>query len=204
MPELRDGTSKKRKRSLSQVHTAASVSNKRDEILLLESQILESRRHYNSILTLLCYVKEQDSQDATDQNRVMAAVALCRVFCRLKASGKMSKSREISNDETVIVQWLEERFQEYQRALLSMLALQNPSVSTTALTLLMQLIMEEGMQLDVNQESIWCGSVFLNTLQTLVEVKFIDDARAAFVEKYFVKYDDIRYHTLTRLMLVQP
>lgn len=203
MPGLRDGTSKKRKRSLSQVHTAASaspVSNKHDKILLLESQILESRRHYNSILTLLGYVKEQDSQDATDQNRVMAAVALCRVFCRLIASGNMSKSRGISNDETVIVQWLKERLQEYQSALLSMLALQSPGVSTTALTLLMQLIKEEGMQLDVNQDAIWCSSVFLNTLQTLVNVKTIDDARAAFIEKYFVKYDDIRYHTLTRLM----
>lgn len=203
MPGLRDGTSKKRKRSLSQVHTAASaspVSNKHDKILLLESQILESRRHYNSILTLLGYVKEQDSQDATDQNRVMAAVALCRVFCRLIASGNMSKSRGISNDETVIVQWLKERLQEYQSALLSMLALQSPGVSTTALTLLMQLIKEEGMQLDVNQDAIWCSSVFLNTLQTLVNVKTIDDARAAFIEKYFVKYDDIRYHTVTRLM----
>lgn len=204
MPGLLDGTSRKRKRNPSQVHpaeAASSVSNRDDEILLLETQILESRRNYNSITTLLGYVREQGTQDAKDQS-ILAAVALCRVFCRLLASGSMSQSRETSKDETVILQWLMERLHEYQRALLSMLALQDPHKSTTVLTLLMQLTKEGDVQLNANEDAVWCNGAFSNVLQTLVDVPTLDNARAAFVDKYFAKYDDIRYHTLTRLMWV--
>lgn len=202
MPGRFDGISKNRKRKLSQVHAAEStspVSNKHDEILLLENQILQSRRYYNSITTLLGYVKELDPQNAENQKSIMAAVALCRVFCRLIALGNMSKSRELSEDETLVVQWLLERFQEYQSALLFMLASRTPSISTTALTLLMQLIKEGDVQLNVNVDAIWCDGVFPTILQMLVNLKTIDDARAAFVDEYFVKYDDVRYHSLTRL-----
>lgn len=202
MPELFDGISKKRKRKLCLVHAAESasrVSNKHDEILLLETQILQSRRHYNSIITLLGYVKEPDPQNAENQKSVAAAVALCRVFCRLIALGNMSKSRETSEDETLIVQWLIERLQEYQSALLFMLASRAPSISKTALTLLMRLIKEGDMQRNVNVDAIWCNGVFPNILQTLVNLTAVDDARSAFVDEYFVKYHDIRYHSLTRL-----
>lgn len=198
MPGLLDGRSKKRKRK----EPASPVPNRQDEILLLESQILESRRHYNNITTLLGFVKELDIQDGNDQTSVMAAVALCRVFCRLIASGDMSKSRETS-EETVIVQWLTERLQEYQRALLSILVLQSSSVSATALVLLMQLIKEGDMELNVSKDASWCSGLFSKILQTLVNGTTVEDARAAFVAKYFVKYDDIRYHTLARLRWVQ-
>lgn len=202
MPELFDGISKKRKRKPCLVHAAESasrVSNKHDEILLLETQILQSRRHYNSIITLLGYVKEPDPQNAENQKSVTAAVALCRVFCRLIALGNMSKSRETSEDETLIVQWLIERLQEYQSALLFMLASRAPSISKTALTLLMRLIKEGDMKRNVNVDAIWCNGVFPNILQTLVNLTAVDDARSAFVDEYFVKYHDIRYHSLTRL-----
>ena len=150
MPGLLDGTSEKRKRKLSLVDASVSsspVPSKHDEILLLETQVLRSRRFYNNMITLLGYVKVQGSQDAKGQTSVLAAVALCRVFCRLIASGDMLKSRETSKDETVIVQWLMEKRQEYQHALLLMLALPSPVISTTALTLLMQLIKESDVQL---------------------------------------------------------
>lgn len=204
MPGLLDRTSKKRKRKTRQTDAAESaaspVSNKRDEISLLETQILDSRRHYNSIVKLLDYVKEQETSNAKDQNSVVAAVALCRVFCTLSASGNMSLTRETSKSETVILQWLIERLQEFQRALLSMLALQSPGVSATALTLLMQLIKEGDGQPNANEDAIWCSGVFSNILQTLVYEPTIIDARATFVDEYFVKYDDVRYHSLARLM----
>ncbi|MCJ1466105.1 hypothetical protein MMC07_004724 [Pseudocyphellaria aurata] len=204
MPGLLDRTSKKRKRKTSQGHAAvpasSPVSNKCDEILRLETQILESRRHYNSIVKLLDYVKEQEKKTAIDENSVMAAAALCRVFCRLSASGNMSLIRETSKSETVIVQWLIERLQEYQRALLSMLALQSPGVSATALMLLMQLIKEGDGQPNVNEDAIWCSGVFSNILQTLVYEPTIVGARASFIDDYFVKYDDVRYHSLVRLV----
>lgn len=200
MSGILDGMRKQGKKNLSHVHAAEPESNEHDEIMLLETQILESRQHYNNIITLLGYVKGQDTQDANDQKSAIAAVALCRVFCRLMASGNMSKSRETSKDETIIVQWLTERLQEYQRALLSMLAFQSPSISTTALTLLMQLIKEGDMQSNVIEDAIWGNGGFSSILPKLVNATTVDDARAMFVDKYFVKYHDIRYHSLTCLM----
>ena len=201
MPGLLDGTNKKRKRK----ESASTVPNRQDEILLLESQILESRRHYNNITTLLGFVKELDIQDGNDQTSVTAAVALCRVFCRLIASGDMSKSRSReTSEETVTLQWLTEKLQEYQHALLSILVLQSSSVSTTALVLLLQLIKEGDMDLNVSKDASWCSGLFSKILQTLVNATTVEVARAEFVAKYFVKYDDIRYHTLVRLRWVQP
>lgn len=204
MPALLDGAtriSRKRKRNnVEQTKPGSPETNGHDEILLLENQILESRRHFNSITTLLNYVNEQEPQDTKDAKSVLAAIALCRVFCRLLAAGNMSRSRETSKNEALIVQWLMERYQEYKSALLSMLALETSDRSTTAMTLLMRLIKEEAVQLKLSEEAIWAKGLFTKLLRTLVNVRAIDDARAAFVDNYLLKYDDIRYHTFTQLL----
>ena len=198
MPELLDGaTGISRKRKRNNVEPTKSISlepNGHDEILLLESQILESRRHLNSITILLGYVNEKDAKS------IFAAISLCRVFCRLMAAGNLSKSQETSKNETLIVKWLKERFQEYKHSLLSMLASEISNRSTTALTLLLELIKEEAEQLKLSEYAVWSNGLFAKLLRILVDVEAIDDARAAFIDNYLLKYDDIRYYTFTRLL----
>lgn len=162
------------------------------EILLLENQILESRKHYNSIVTLLDYLKEQDKEDQRD---IAAAVALCRVFCRLMAAGSLTKSREMADDELIIVQWLEKQLGLYEAYTLVMLLSDDISRQSTALTLLMRMMREEAHYLKLQEDSIWRDGIFKAILQTLTGTSDTDGIRPEFVEKYLVKYDDIRYHT---------
>ncbi len=162
------------------------------EILLLENQILESRKHYNSIVTLLDYLKELDAEDQRD---IAAAVALCRIFCRLMAAGSLTKSKEMADDEVIIIQWLRKRLKEYEASTLAMLSLENTGRQSTALTLLMRLMREQVEYLKLQEDAIWRDGIFARVLQTLIESGPSDNRRAEFVEKYLVKYDDIRYYT---------
>ena len=103
--QLREAKSKKRQKS--PASTSADEGEGEDvqaRILQLEAQILESRRHYNNIATLLQLATKTD-----DDVPVLAAVALCRVFSRLQAAGDMVKSKGMGDAEATVVAWLRER-----------------------------------------------------------------------------------------------
>ena len=109
--QLREAKSKKRQKS--PASTSADEGEGEDvqaRILQLEAQILESRRHYNNIATLVQLAKHSEPEDEAP---ILAAVALCRVFSRLLATGDMVKSKGMGEAEAVIVSWLKERYREY-------------------------------------------------------------------------------------------
>ena len=208
MPGLTNGlaTAKKRKRK-----DAPSESSKRkriaskdsseeshpqDDILRLEEKILESRNNYNSIHTLLDYLRSSDHGREQD---MLAAVALCRVFCRLMAGGSLNRHREKASNENTIAQWLGERLQDYENGLLKMLKEPDAGRQSTALTLLMRLLKEETAHLNNLKESIWRDGIFGKLVHRLVEDEVYEETRALFVEKYVEKYDDVRYYTFALL-----
>ena len=208
MPGLTNGldTAKKRKRkdapseSLKRKRVASKgsseESNVHDEILSLEEKILESRNNYNSIHTLLDYLK---SSDHGSEKGVLAAVALCRVFCRLMAGGSLNRHREKAGNENTIAQWLGERLQDYENQLLKVLKKPDIGRQSTALTLLMRLLKEEAAHLNNLKESVWRDGIFGKLVHTLVEDEVVDETRAEFVEKYVEEYDDVRYYTFALL-----
>jgi hypothetical protein len=114
--------SKKRKHA-SESQAVKKVSNKKskalaptttttttqESILELEEAIIESPKHYNNIVTLLGYFKDDDDV----QIRVTAGVSLCRTFCRLMAKGRLVKRKEDSEEEGLVVAWLKERYREF-------------------------------------------------------------------------------------------
>lgn len=185
------GISKKRKRTAVQkAASPPSVTHDANEVLELENQILESRRHYNNIVRLLEYLKKPDAED--DDQSFIAAVALCRVFCRLLAGGKMSKKQGISNDETLIIDWLRERLKEYKNLLIPKLASQRPEWSQLALTLPLQMMKEE--------RAAWRNGTFAILLRKLADGTTPEATRGLFIKNYLVEFADIRYYTFTGLM----
>ncbi|KAL9009484.1 MAG: hypothetical protein Q9173_005484 [Seirophora scorigena] len=162
-----------------------------EEILLLESQILESRRHYNKITTLLAYCQDDAAQG---KKSLTAAVALCRVFCRLMAMGNMSKPRQASENETMIVQWLRSQLESYKETLLDLLAAPDPGMQSTALTLLMRLLKEESESLHLAPENNWRDGTFASLVSKIAGSDVTDVIREEFVEKYLKSYDDVRYY----------
>lgn len=212
MPGIPDGTEAGRKRKIKDV-TSNVIKRRRvtqddtiqeddfeSDILLLESQILESRKNFNNIPKLLGYVK---NHTAIDQRDLVASVVLCRVFCRLMAAGDLKRSREISVNEATVVQWLRERLQDYEASLLEMLSTGDPARQSTILTLVMRLMKEEANHLNLSEDGIWRTGLFAKLLSILVESSAKREIREEFIAKYVEKFDDVRYYTFARLAYVQ-
>lgn len=168
----------------------------KNQALQLEEKILESRTNFNSIHTLLKYLQNDDGVEDED---IIAAVALYRVFSRLMARGDLNKPRERSGNEATIVQWLKERMYDYERGLFRMLKNVNIGKQSTALTLIMRLVKEKVSHLNRSEDAIWQNDLFGQLVQTLIEEQVAEETRAEFVETYIENYDDIRYYTFACL-----
>lgn len=170
-----------------------------DKALQLVEKILGSRTNYNSIHTLLEYVQNDDK---AENERLVAAVALCRVFCRLMAGGSLSRLRENSYNESMIVQWLRERLQDYEQGLLRMLRTRNIGTQSAALTVLVRLVKEKASHLNQSEDATWHDGLFGQLVQTLIAEEVFEEVRAEFVEKYARKHEDIRFYTFACLACV--
>jgi U3 small nucleolar RNA-associated protein 19 len=169
---------------------SAEETDPQAEIQHLEAQVLESRRHYNNIATLL---QKSKNQDPEDEASILAAVALCRVFARLLSTNDMVKSKGMAASEVVIVQWLKERYREYQDILLDhYLRGEHASTQSVALTLLMRLVKEESK---TEQEYNWKHGPFSRIVEAILMLPEDNSTKEEFVEKYFKQFDDIRFHT---------
>ena len=171
-------------------------TDRHGDILQLEKKILESRTNLNNITTLIKYCNKSGDPEERD---LVAAVALCRVFCRLMARSNLDASPVSSENEATIVEWLKERYQDYKLTLLKILVQKDTTRQFTALTLIMRLTKEETTHLNAMDDTVWRRGVFAEFLRALVEVDDGEQIRAEFVETYVEKFDDVRYYTLARL-----
>ncbi|KAF2146733.1 uncharacterized protein K452DRAFT_218400 [Aplosporella prunicola CBS 121167] len=167
-----------------------SGDDEQARILLLESQILESRRHYNNIAALITIVKE----DEAAESQILATVALCRVFSRLRAAGSMNKSKGTPEPEVIIIQWLKERYQEYADVLLRLLQSDDPVKQSTALTLAMRLVKEEVTNQKVQSDQAWKQGLFFKLVAALLTSTEAEGLREEFVENFVEEYDDVRFY----------
>lgn len=206
MPYLTAAASagKKRKRDVEDRHanqraktksrskpTAAEEEDPQAQILLLENQVLESRRHYNNIATLLSTARQTNGDSEITQT---ALIALCRVFSRLMAAGSMVKSRTTPETEVVIIQWLRERYQEYTQLLLDSLRGVDVVEQSTVLTLLMRLVKEESIHLHNQGDYAWKNGLFARVVGALLELSESADLVNGFLEEYVEEYDDVRFY----------
>jgi U3 small nucleolar RNA-associated protein 19 len=183
-PERREPKTKSRRKSPSD-----DGNDPQAEILQLEAQILESRKHYNNIATLLQLARQPDAEHEAP---ILAVVALCRVFSRLLATGDMVKSKGMGEAEGVVALWLKERYKEFLDVLLDdFMKSQHPPKQSVALTLLMRLVQEESKQKDYSVKN----GPLMRLVETLLFLPADDPNRDEFAEKYFKQFDDVRYHS---------
>lgn len=95
--------------------------------------------------------------------------------------------------EVVIVQWLKERYREYQGLLLEQyLRSGNPATQSVGLTLLMRLVKEESKeQKDYN----WKHGPLTRLVEVLLHLPEQGGALEEYAEKFFQPFDDIRFYT---------
>lgn len=169
------------------------AGNTQSRILELEEEIFESQEHYNNIVELQSFLA---ALDAKPKSAVLAAVSLCRVFCRMIAGERLITRKNASEADIQIVQWLKQRLRDYVASILGWIGSEDATQETTALTLLMRIVKEEVSQDGLRGEQAWKTekSTFSSLVACLLEKADADAARQVFVEKYVEEYDDVRYY----------
>jgi U3 small nucleolar RNA-associated protein 19 len=157
-------------------------------ILLLENEILESKKNYNNITTLIDIAQKQG-----DEEELVASVSLCRVFIRLMASGSLTKKQGASEKQETITRWLRERLYDYKKMV--MLMFQREDTAMTALTLSMRLLKAEAEHLNSNGEYSFPGASLAEIVSGLVQPTVDDKMREEYMERFMNENDDIRYYT---------
>ena len=175
--------------------STSSGESTQAKILLLEEQILQSREHYNNIVKLQSWI---DNAEREPKTATIAAVALCRVFCRLIAGEQLVKRNEDTEADEQVVRWLRQRLQNYAESLTGWIEKSDAAKESTALTLLMRIVKEETSQGSRRSEQAWRTekSTFYNVVKALLEKTDADVAREEFVEKYVEEHDDVRFYTM--------
>ncbi|KAI0151762.1 CBF/Mak21 family-domain-containing protein [Xylariaceae sp. FL1272] len=164
-----------------------------DEILQLESQILESKKHYNNITVLIDRAK---SVDGDRDQAIFASVSLCRVFLRLYAAGSLSRKPGQSDRDATVLQWLKARLSDYRKLLV--IALEHQESASTALTLAMRLLKADYQNV-VDKGSNAFPKPFLQDIIQAVVGQGFEDVQEEFCEKYVGQFADVRYYTFQSL-----
>ncbi|KAJ8070850.1 hypothetical protein OCU04_001213 [Sclerotinia nivalis] len=187
----------KRKRAVSEKgpsKRARSESSEEDpqaQILLLENEIFESKKHYNNIARLIGIAR--DDSEGADAS-ILAAISLCRVFTKLIVLGGLQKTKETSGKDATVIQWLKERYSEYKIILLDMLSQED--AASTALTLCMRMLKIEGQHLRNGQDYYFPTGLLTDMVQVLIRPGSDSGVRREFSEKFVEEYDDVRFYTL--------
>jgi U3 small nucleolar RNA-associated protein 19 len=193
----------KRKRSTTEKRISKRIrSDSSDEeedvqaqILLLENEVFESKKHYNNIAKLIKILKNNDSEEC-----IVAAISLCRTFTRLMASGDMVRNNKTSEKEAVVVQWLKERYAEYKQAILVLL--QQEGAGSTILTLAMRTLKSEGTHLRNGQDYCFPAPFLTDLLRAILQADGGSSVAKEFSEKFVEEHDDVRYYTFESLAYV--
>ncbi|KAI9756170.1 MAG: hypothetical protein M4579_003983 [Chaenotheca gracillima] len=192
----RTKTSRSKPRAITNRSEGAADLDLQPRILLLETEILESRKHYNNIVKLLQIFSKGQTEEGGD---TAAAISLCRVFSRLMAAGSMTKTKDTPHNEQVIVQWLKERYIEYTDALQVVLRSGEPHNQSTALTLLMRVMKDDAAHLTTGEDYGLPLRTFKGAIWSLVEADDGQEIRDKFIASYVEEYDDIRFYTFQSL-----
>ncbi|MCJ1386626.1 hypothetical protein MMC17_009752 [Xylographa soralifera] len=162
----------------------------------LEGQILESRRHYNNISTLLEYIRLSEVNRFRNHEAVLA---LCRIFSRLMARGSMTAPQQLDKNEGMIVEWLRRKYEEYCDNLLDSLANGTHEEKRASLTILMQLFREETSGQKSNEELTWKKGTFPSIVQAVASPITGDRIQETFIEGYVEQCSDIKFYTFQAL-----
>ncbi|KJE94509.1 hypothetical protein CAOG_005142 [Capsaspora owczarzaki ATCC 30864] len=119
------------------------------------------------------------------------------------AAHKSKKSR-VEQDDLDIVPWLHERYLEFVRLALGLLAHRNGVIQATSIGVLMELLSAEAEQLaqeaDAQSKTPFPSQLFSRILAALVcNAHFGDQLASAFITGYLEKFDDVRFYTYKHL-----
>lgn len=126
------------------------------------------------------------------KRRLPATTALCRIFCRLQAEGRLAKSDNATAETVQVVDWLRERYGEYKKLLLRSLSDGSEAQQEQAFPLAMQLVREESST-SISSDPLGKGSFFTQVAATVLKTTECEATLGTLVQDYAQKFDDIRH-----------
>ncbi|KAK4034009.1 CBF/Mak21 family-domain-containing protein [Parachaetomium inaequale] len=155
----------------------------------LETEIQESKKHYNNIATL---IELAQKHDADSKAALVASEALCRIFIRLLAAGNLVKRKDVSEKDATVTAWLRDRLADYRWALLTMF--RSKKLASNALMLAMALLKAEAQHLGDRADAVFPRYFFSDIVACLLESP-VEHLLQEFSEKFVDEYHDIRFYT---------
>ena len=159
------------------------------QIEKLETEIQESKKHYNNLAALLELAQKHEKDART---ALAAAEALCRSLIRLLASGSLVKRKDVSEKDATVTGWLRDRLADYRGVLLSMF--RSEKLAVKALVLAMALLKAEAQHLSDRDEAVFPRYFFSDIIAGILGSP-VDQLREHFFEEFVGEYDDIRFFT---------
>jgi len=159
---------------------------------IAESEAAISAGKYNDIATTLLPAAKKEIE--AELVRSQAVVALCRVFCRLFAEGRLTKSNASSEAELKVINWLRARYEEYKDVILEVLSYGEQEAQVLALNLCMVLVKEEVSNVSTGAESTWKTGLFPKTIEAVLSSSSSNGVCRELVEQYLQQYDDLRHY----------
>ena len=209
------GLAKKRRRTGNPVVIAPKTKKRRkddrpreedikEHIQSLEKQILDSRRHYNKIASLIEYAQTSTSSDCKKHR--LTVLSLCRTFSGLMARGHFKTTKQTDENENLIQLWLMDRYLEYQDILYAVLRCDESDLQERSLSikLLMRLWKDEAGCWRMKESAQWNSGILLRLLQTLITIETGNSLVAEFVDNFVAPYADVKFYTLKMIMYVPP
>ncbi|EME88085.1 uncharacterized protein MYCFIDRAFT_28238 [Pseudocercospora fijiensis CIRAD86] len=171
-----------------------STDDEKSQILLLGERVTEAPKHYGNIDELQKMVAAGDKKP---ESAMLAAVSLCKAFCRLIASEKLAKDKGASEKEAQTVQALRTRLRNYVASLVSWIGSPHATQENTALQLLMRIVKEEASGSSKSAEQSWRNTkgTFTALLNALLQGDDAEGARQEFIDEYVEEKDDVRFYT---------
>lgn len=184
-----------RKRARSESSHDEEEDDPQADILALEAAILESKKNYNNITTLIEIAKAVDEDDdEAEEKGLLATVALCRLFVRLLAAGALLRKKGMPEKDIVVVHWLRDRFAEYREVVLALF--NSDEQAMTALTLSMRLLKTEGQYPLSDKDEYNFPKASLKDIVLALSQPEVDSVvRKEFVEQFVDEFDDVRLYT---------
>ncbi|KAF2836573.1 CBF-domain-containing protein [Patellaria atrata CBS 101060] len=186
-----EASTKDKARAKKSRESSIDINDTEEEILNLESQITASRKYLNNITALLSFTQNEETEDET---RMLAAIALCRVFSRLFTDGSLNQGKHNSKEERTVVQWLCVKYHSYVQTLLGLLVQDDPARQTSTFVLIMQLLKGEVIQMKAQDDFSWNSGIFRSLLSALLSAEKPGVILRELVDKYVNVYGDIRFY----------
>lgn len=184
-----------RKRAKSESSHDEEEDDPQADILSLEAAILESKKNYNNITTLIDIARAVgEDDDEAEEKGLLATVALCRVFIRLLAAGALLRKKGMAEKDIVVVHWLRDRFAEYREVVLALF--NRDEQAMTALTLSMRLLKTEGQYPLSDKEEYSFPKASLKDIVLALSQPEVDSVvRKGFIEQFVDEFEDVRLYT---------